>query len=135
VLCGKPAGLRVGEYTMSNMHHHYHNSNRPSPLEIKQLAEFDATLGDILDTDKKRRRIIYLRDAMQQINIGKTIFKGFGFFLIPFMIIPIFWPFLAFFWFMKKKANSLMDTQLANALDYWGIQKYEIDNSQLQHPA
>ena len=118
---------------MSNMH--YHHSNRPSPLEIKQLAEFDATLGDIPDTDKKRRRIIYLRDAMQQINIGKTIFKGFGFFLIPFMIIPIFWPFLAFFWFMKKKASSLMDIQLVNALDYWGIQKYEIDNSQLQHPA
>ena len=107
--------------------HHYH-SHRPSPLEIKQLAEFDASLGDIPESDKRQRRIIYLRDAMQQISVGKTIFKGFGLLiLIPFILIPIFWPFLAFFWFMKKKAIGLMDTQIANALDYWNIQRNEID--------
>jgi len=110
---------------MSTMHHHH--SHRPSPLEIKQLAEFDATLGEVPDSDKKRRRIIYLRDAMQQINVGKTLFKGFGLILIPFLIIPIFWPFLAFFWFMRKKATSMMNTQLANALDYWNIDKSEIE--------
>jgi hypothetical protein len=30
---------------MTTMHHHH--THRPSPLEIKQLAEFDALLGDI----------------------------------------------------------------------------------------
>ena len=107
--------------------HHYH-SHRPSPLEIKQLAEFDAALGDISESDKRQRRIIYLRDAMQQISVGKTIFKGFGLLiLIPFILIPLFWPFLVFFWLMKKKAIGLMDMQIANALDYWNIQRSEID--------
>jgi len=116
---------------MSTMHH-YH-SHRPGPLEIKQLAEFDATLGDIPGSEKKHRRIIYLRDAMQQVGVGKSIFKGFGLLLIPFALIPIFWPFIAFFWFMKKKATALMDNQLHNALDYWNIPQHEIDLNQFQY--
>jgi hypothetical protein len=109
---------------MSTMHHHH--SYRPSPLDIKQLAEFDATLGALPDLDKRPRRIIYLRDATQQMGMQKNIFKGFGCLLIPFAIIPIFWPFLIFFWFMKKKANTLIDSQLINALDYWNIQLQEV---------
>ena len=100
--------------------------HRPSPLEIKQLAEFDAALGDISEAEKKERRIIYLRDAMQQLDIGKSLFKGFGCLLIPFMLIPIFWPFLFFFWFMKKNMTRLMENQLHNALDYWQIQACEV---------
>ena len=116
---------------MSTMHH-YH-SDRPSPLEIKQLAEFDAALVDVPDSDKRRRRIVYLRGAMQQIGVGKSFLKGFGVFVIPLVIIPLFWPFLIFFWFIRKKAGTLMDSQIANALDYWGIEKYEIDQNQFQH--
>ena len=115
--------------------HHYH-SYRPSPLEIKQLAEFDASLGDLPEAEKKKRLIIYLRDATQQINVGKSLLKKLGFvFIIPFVIIPLFWPFLIFFWFMRKKAGALMDNQLANALDYWSIQKHEIEykSNQLLH--
>ena len=122
---------RIPGQSMSTMHH-YH-SHRPSPLEITQLAQFDAALGDIPDSDKKRRRIVYLRDAMQQIGVGKSFLKGFGILVIPFTIIPLFWPFLIFFWFVRKKAGTLMDSQLANALDYWGIEKYEIDQNQFQH--
>ena len=105
---------------------HHHHSYRPSPLEIKQLAEFDATLGDLPDLDKRQRRIIYLRDATQQMGMQKNVFKGFGCLLIPFAIIPIFWPFLIFFWLIKKNANKLVDSQLINALDYWNIQLQEV---------
>ncbi|MGD9128424.1 MAG: hypothetical protein PVH19_13695 [Planctomycetia bacterium] len=105
--------------------HHYHN-DRPSPLEIKQLAEFDAALGDMTEEEKKERRVIYLRDAMQQMELGKSILKGFGCFLVFFMIIPIFWPFLIFFWFMKKKMTGMIELQFVNALDYWDIQEYEV---------
>ena len=105
---------------------HHHHSYRPSPLEIKQLAEFDATLGDLPDLDKRQRRIIYLRDATQQMGMQKNVFKGFGCLLVPFAIIPIFWPFLIFFWLIKKNANKLVDSQLINALDYWNIQLQEV---------
>ena len=53
--------------------------------------------------------------------------KGFSWFMIPMAIIPIFWPFFIFFWFMRKKAGSMMNNQLQNALDYWGIHEVEID--------
>ena len=104
---------------------HYH-SQRPSPLEIKQLAEFDAALGETPEDEKRRKRIVYLRDAVRQMQMGASMLKGFGCFVIPFAIIPIFWPFLLFFWFIRKKALGLMGTQLQSALEYWGIQQDEI---------
>jgi hypothetical protein len=115
------------KYIMNTMHHHH--SSRPGPLEIKQLAEFDATLGDLPESDKRQRRIIYLRDANQQIGLQKNVFKGFGCLLLPFAIIPLFWPFLIFFWFMKKKTNTLLSNQLNNALAYWKIQDHEINQN------
>jgi hypothetical protein len=100
--------------------HHFH-SHRRNPLEIKQLAEFDATIANLTQTEQRRRRLIYIRDAAQQARMGKSFLKGFGWFMIPFALIPVFWPFLIFFWFIRKKGSSMIDNQLLNALDYWGI--------------
>jgi hypothetical protein len=107
-----------------NHMNHYHRQN---PLEIKQLAEFDATIANLTQTEQRRRRLIYLRDAAQQARMGKSFLKGFGWLMIPFAIIPIFWPFLIFFWFIRKKAGSMIEKQLINALDYWGIDEVEVD--------
>jgi len=109
---------------MTTMHHH-HNS-RPSPLEIQQLAQFDASLGEVSDGEARRKRILYLKDAVQQMNVGKNLLKGFGCFVIPFAIVPLFWPFLFFFWFMRKKTVEHMNAQLDSALQYWGIQREEL---------
>jgi hypothetical protein len=106
--------------------HHFHGYQR-NPLDIKQLAEFDATIAQFTQTEQRRRRLIYLRDAAQQIRMGKSILKGFGWLLIPLAIIPIFWPFFVFVWVLQKKAGSMMETQLRNALEYWGIHEVEID--------
>ena len=106
--------------------HHFHSYQR-NPLDIKQLAEFDATIATLTQTEQRRRRLIYLRDAAQQARMGKSFLKGFGWLMIPFVIIPVFWPFLIFFWFIRKKAGSMVDTQLLNALDYWGIDEIEVD--------
>jgi hypothetical protein len=48
---------------------HPHHSYRPSPLEIKQLAEFDASLGDSPESEQRRKRIVYLRDALRQMQV------------------------------------------------------------------
>ena len=108
---------------MSTLHHH---SCRPNPLEIKQLAEFDASLGDDSEGEKRRKRIIYLRDAAQQNETAASIFKAFGCLFIPFVIIPLFWPFLIITWFLRKKSTDLMGAHLATALEYWGIQQNEL---------
>ncbi len=116
---------------MNHMHHthHFHSSNgyQRNPLDIKQLAEFDEAISQYSQSEQRRRRLIYLRDAAQQLKMGKAMLKGFGWFMIPFAIIPIFWPFFIFAWYMRKKAGSMMNSQLQNALEYWGIHKVEID--------
>jgi hypothetical protein len=106
---------------------HINHNNQRNPLDIKRLAEFDAAIAELTQTEQRRRRLIYLRDAARQAKVGKSFLKGFGWLLIPFIIIPIFWPFLVFFWFIRKKAGSMMEKQLIDALDYWGIDEIEID--------
>jgi hypothetical protein len=110
---------------MEYVYHSY--SYQRNPLDIKQLAEFDATIAQFTQTEQRRRRLIYLRDAAQQVRMGKSILKGFGWLLVPFAIIPIFWPFFVFVWIRRKKAGSMMETQLKNALEYWDIHEVEID--------
>lgn len=105
--------------------HHYH-SQQPSLLEIKQLAEFDASLGEASEEEKRRKRVMYLRSAVRQMQLGASLLKGFGCFMIPFAIVPLFWPFLIFFWFVRKKSLGLMGSQLTSALEYWGIRQDEI---------
>ncbi|MBN2182806.1 MAG: hypothetical protein JW715_12920 [Sedimentisphaerales bacterium] len=108
-------------------HTHHFRGYQRNPLDIKELAEFDATIAGLTQTEQRRRRLIYLRDAARQVRMGKSFLKGFGWLLVPFAIIPIFWPFFIFFWFIRKKAGSMMEYQLKNALEYWGIHEVEID--------
>jgi hypothetical protein len=107
--------------------HFYHN-HQPNPLDIKQLAEFDVTIANLTQSEQRRRRVIYLRDAAEKIKVGKSFLKGFGWLMIPLAIIPILWPFFAFLWFFRKKAGSMMEIQFKNALDYWGIHESLIDD-------
>jgi hypothetical protein len=102
---------------------YYHRN----PLDIKRLAEFDASIAHLTQTEQRRRRLTYLRDAAEKIKTGQSVLKGYGWLLILFAIIPIFWPFFIFIWVLRKKAHSTMGTQLENALDYWGIHEVEID--------
>ena len=114
------------------MMHHYH-SQRPSPLELKQLVEFDASLGEAPEEEKRRKRVVYLMDAALHMQTGASMLKGFGCLMIAFTIIPLFWPFLIFLPFTRKKALGLMETQLNSALEYWGIRQDEIFKSGSNH--
>lgn len=116
------------------MEHTHHNHQR-NPLDIKQLAEFDSAIANLTQTEQGRRRLIYLRNAARQARMGKSFLKGFGWLLIPFIIIPIFWPFLVFFWFIRKKGSSMIENQLIDALDYWGIDEVEIDAYVTEDPS
>ena len=98
-----------------------------NPLDIKQLAEFDADIAHLTPTEQRRRRLIYLRDAAQKMRTGRSMLKSFGWFMIPLAIIPIFWPFFGILWIFRNKAGKMMETQLENALEYWGIHEVEID--------
>ncbi|MBN1973702.1 MAG: hypothetical protein JW787_08695 [Sedimentisphaerales bacterium] len=109
-----------------NHTHHFHDYQR-NPLDIQQLAEFDEAISRYSQSEQRRRRLIYLRDAAQQLKTGQSLLKGFGWIMIPLAIIPIFWPFFIFIWFIRKKTGSMTNAQLYNALEYWGVHDVEID--------
>jgi hypothetical protein len=110
---------------MANIH--YIGDYPRNPLEIKELAEFDETISLYSRTEQKSRRLIYLGDAVQKMRTGKSILKGFGWIMVPLAKIPIFWPFFIFVWFARKKAATMIEAQLCNAMKYWGINEWEID--------
>ena len=106
--------------------HHYYGYNR-NPLDVKQLAEFDAAIAHYTKTEQRRRRLDYLREAAENISKNKGMLNGYGWLLIPFAIIPVFWGFFILVWILKKNQGSRMENQLKNALEYWGIHEVEID--------
>ncbi len=108
-------------------HIHYIGDYQRNPLEIKELAEFDESISQYSRTEQKSKRLIYLGDAVQKMRTGKSILKGFGWVMIPLAIIPIFWPFFIFMWYARKKTASLIEIQLRNAMRYWGISEWEIE--------
>lgn len=105
-----------------------YNDNQSNLLDIERLAEFDASIAHLSQSEQRRRRLIYLQDAADEIKEGKSILKGFGWFMIPLALIPILWPLFAVMWYLRKKAASMMETQFEEALDYWGIHESLIDD-------
>ena len=108
-------------------HRHNHYGYQRNPLDISELADFDEAISQFSQTEQRRRRLIYLRDAAEKLKTGKAMLKGFGWLMIPLALFPPFWPFFIFAWLMRKKAGSMMHSQLQNALEYWGIHEVEID--------
>ena len=113
-----------------------HNNSRHSTtnlLEIRQLAEFDSTLKDCPDPEKRQQRIVYLNNVIQQLGSRKSFFESFrsffhgmGLWLMPLAIIFMFLPLLFGAWFNKTKERALVKRQLSLALNYWQIDRHEL---------
>jgi len=113
-----------------NKQNHQDESNL---LEMSQMVEFDATLGDLSDPDKRQQRILYLRGVRQRIGTGKSLgdafgsfFKGMGLHLMPFAIIFLCLPMFFIAWYRVWKERALINNQLSRALDYWQIRRCDI---------
>ncbi len=59
--------------------------------------------------------------ALQQVGYGKSIMKAMGCFMIPMVIIPIFWPILLVVYFSFKHSRRALDHYVASACRYWNI--------------
>ena len=105
----------------------------PGPLEIRELAQFDAALGDLPEAEKRRKRIAYLREAFRQAQAGIDMMKKSGCILIPFAIIPIFWPVLWFARAARRKMEEQVQAQVRAALDYWNLAPNDL-TSEAQNP-
>jgi len=110
-----------------------HNTYISKQLEMSQLVEFDSILCELSDLDKKQRRVMYLRDARQNMDTAKSFsdsfgsfFKGMGLYLMPFAVIFLFLPMFFVAWLKKLKQRTLVNHQLSKALDYWHIERYEV---------
>ncbi len=111
---------------MSNVR--LYRDNQSNLLNISQLAEFDTSIAHLTQSQQRRRRLDYLTHEADKIKEGKSLLKGFGWFMIPLALIPIFWPFFAVVWYLRKKRTSIMEAQFEKALDYWGIHQSLIDD-------
>jgi hypothetical protein len=107
-------------------------AHHKSPLEISELAMFDKNIEGCSPDEAKAKRLAYLKQAMQQVGIAKSMFKGMGCVMIPMIIIPLFWPFLALFWYMRKKTMAALDSQIITACEYWNIPREEIEDNPYQ---
>jgi hypothetical protein len=90
-------------------------------LEIRELAAFDKTIEDLDPQEQQRRRKAYLRQAMMEIDQGKKMFNSMGCAMLPFLVIPIFWPFLIFQRRTANRMQQMMEGYVTSACEYWGI--------------
>ncbi|MGF1573740.1 MAG: hypothetical protein ACFCU1_11810 [Sumerlaeia bacterium] len=107
----------------------FHSSNRRlriNPLEIKQMADFDSSLGNVDFDERKSKRILYFKQALIGQRTLRNIFTAFTIVSLIFAIIPCFWPVLLYFFYLKKtllKANASI-TLLA--LEYWNLHPEDV---------
>lgn len=120
--------------TIHNMHnpHHFNHSRSsgpslPSPLEIAELAKFDDMLTNEAEDEKIRKRILYLKDASNKLKMKIESTANFKYFLIPFALIPLFWPFILVFYLSFKKQKEAFDQQTGMALEYWQLELRDLE--------
>ena len=101
-------------------------SVRKSPLEISELAAFDRNIEGDSEDEMRRKRIAYIEQALDMVGYGKSMFQAMGCVMIPFMIIPVFWPVLLFMWYMRKRTFGMIDSQIDDALRYWNLDRNEL---------
>ena len=100
--------------------------HRKSPFEISELAEFDKNIEGGTEEEMTAKRIAYMEQSLVQVGYGRSMFKAFGCLLIPFFIIPIFWPVLLFAYFSHTKVMKMVEAQIDFALDYWGLTRDDV---------
>jgi Fe2+ transport system protein B len=100
---------------MNNTQNYY------NPFEISELANFDKNIENIPKDQQMEKRRQYLDQALKKMKYNKNIIKSFGCFLIPFVIIPLFWPMLIFMYFIKKNYMKNLNDNIESACKYWNI--------------
>ncbi|MBN2712543.1 MAG: hypothetical protein JXR97_08960 [Planctomycetes bacterium] len=103
------------------------SSLQQNPLDIGEMARFDETLDEYEESEKRRKRVIYLKSALQKINAGKSLLKSMGCLIIPFLLVPVFWPVLLILYVVLKSNHKQMRHQFKSALEYWDINISEVD--------
>jgi len=103
-------------------------------LAIDQLTDFDASLVDLPDADKKERRIQYIHDAIQFIGPGRPFMeslesfaKSMSWIFLPLALIFMFLPLFVVTRCKVMLKREAVNRQLYKALAYWDIEKQELD--------
>lgn len=98
-----------------------------SPFAISGLAAFDKAIESDTQGDKRRKRLAYLSVGMSQLGYGESLYEAMGCTMIPFIIIPFIWPNLILMYVLRKRMMRRIDEQIGDALRYWDIHRFELD--------
>jgi hypothetical protein len=105
-----------------------------SLLVIDKLTEFDTSLLDLSDAEKKQQRIQYLRNTIEPIGPGRpftesldSFAKSMSLLFLPLAFIFMFLPLFFFTRCQLMFKRRAVSRQLSKALAYWKIEKQELD--------
>ncbi|MHC4449142.1 MAG: hypothetical protein ACYS0E_03220 [Planctomycetota bacterium] len=97
-------------------------------LSPAQMQLFVAGLSGLPPEEVNKAKVLYLRNAVSEYNAAKESARGMPWMLIPFWIIPIFWPMLFIFLRNQRIELSLARERIENAADVW---KEDLGGSEL----
>ena len=111
-------------------------SNKPTEsLSPEKLQMFVAGLSGLAPEEVRKAKVLYLRNAISELEALESSMRGFGVVQGCFAVIPFFWPFLyAQRRIMSAQVNLAKD-RLRNAMDVWrddlGGERFQIGDEEL----
>jgi len=88
-------------------------------LSSEKLQMFVAGLSGLAPEEVRKAKVLYLRNAISELEALQGSLRAFGFVQGCFAIIPIFWPIL---YAQRRIMNSqlkLAKDRIRNAIDVW----------------
>lgn len=101
---------------MSPVHTQMEGSVEVPALERPALDAFDASLGDVSETERRRRRIAYLQEVALQMQMSGQLLQNMGCMLL-------LRPFLRGF---SQKAGQAMAEKFDAALKHWALSREDL---------
>jgi hypothetical protein len=88
-------------------------------LSPEKLQLFVAGLSGLAPEEVRKAKVLYLRNAISELQAMQASFQGFGVAQGCFSVIPIFWPIIGAQKRMMAAQLQLGKDRIRNAIDVW----------------
>ena len=104
-------------------------------LSSEKLQMFVAGLSGLAPEEVRKAKVLYLRNAISELEAIHSGLQAFGFVQGCFAIIPIFWPILYAQRRMMKSQLKLSKDRIRNAISVWrddlGDERFEYEGEEI----
>ncbi|MHC4940367.1 MAG: hypothetical protein ACYTHK_15590 [Planctomycetota bacterium] len=92
-------------------------------LSPEQMQLFLAGLSGLSPEEVTKAKVLYLKNAVSEYNAAQESARTLPWMLIPFWIIPIFWPFIYFMLRNQRISLDLARERIENAMEVWEVDR------------